>query len=34
LMSAQLVTGPFGTISNVSPPFPVAPQSSPLKFFR
>jgi hypothetical protein len=34
LQSASIVTGPYNTITNVPSPFPVAPASSPQKYFR
>jgi hypothetical protein len=34
LQSAPIVTGPYSTITNVPSPFPVAPASSPQKYFR
>jgi hypothetical protein len=34
LQAAGAVKGPYNTVSNVTAPFPVAPLSVPLKFFR
>jgi hypothetical protein len=34
LQSAPIVTGPYSTVTNVPSPFPVAPASSPQKYFR
>jgi hypothetical protein len=34
LQSSPIVTGPYTAITNVPSPFPVAPASSPQKYYR